>query len=93
MIRNIRGMILTAPSGSEWVQAGRPHNSRDRVGGLRSRERARWEEPSRVVTVAHGQTVKVRAGGRISRWQTNGAMENSDWSSQVTANWIQLIVK
>jgi hypothetical protein len=25
MIQNIRGMILTAPSGSKWVQAGRPH--------------------------------------------------------------------
>src|SRR5260370_7469797 len=48
MIRNIRGMVLTAPSGSKWVQAGRPHNSRDRVGGLRSRERAR-DVPDRVV--------------------------------------------
>ena len=38
MIRNIRGMILAARGMNDRVQAGRPHNSRDRRGGLRSGE-------------------------------------------------------
>jgi hypothetical protein len=39
--------------------------------------RARREEPPREVTVAHGQTIKIRTGRRISRWQAGSATDFS----------------
>ena len=37
--------------------------------------RARSEERLRLVTVAHGQTIKILAGSRISRWQEGNATD------------------
>jgi hypothetical protein len=60
MIRKMHGMILAMSDDADGEQAGRSQKSLDRVGGLRSRERADCVPDraviQRVLTVTHSLT-------------------------------------
>ena len=60
MIRNMHGMTLTSNAGANRMQPGGQHNSHDRDGGLRSRERDRARElltAAVTATASHNQPV------------------------------------